>query len=50
MIEKHGGKLEGFGHPSTTLEKLFLRVVDESRARPGRRYLPPTEKVGERPA
>jgi len=43
VIKKHGGTLEGFGHPSTTLEKLFLRVVDESRARPGRRYLPPTE-------
>ena len=42
VIRKHGGRLEGFGHPSTTLEKLFLRVVDESRARPGRRYLPPT--------
>ena len=42
VIAKHGGTLEGFGHPSTTLEKLFLRVVDESRARPGRRYLPPT--------
>jgi len=42
VIRKHGGHLEGFGHPSTTLEKLFLRVVDESRARPGRRYLPPT--------
>ena len=42
VIRKHGGQLEGFGHPSTTLEKLFLRVVDESRARPGRRYLPPT--------
>lgn len=43
VIEKHGGKLESFGHPTTTLEDLFLRIVDESKARPGRRYLPPTE-------
>ena len=41
VIEKHGGKLEDFGHPTTTLEDLFLRIVEESKARPGRRYLPP---------
>jgi ABC-2 type transport system ATP-binding protein len=40
VIERHGGKLESFSHPTTTLEDLFLRVVEESRARPGRRYLP----------
>jgi ABC-2 type transport system ATP-binding protein len=43
VIAKHGGKLEVFGHPTTTLEDLFLRIVEESKARPGRRYLPPTE-------
>ena len=43
-VEKHGGKLESFGHPTTTLEDLFLRIVDESKARPGRRYLPPETK------
>jgi len=43
VIEKHGGKLESFGHPATTLEDLFLRIVDESRARPGRRYQAPIE-------
>jgi ABC-2 type transport system ATP-binding protein len=43
VIDKHGGKLESFGHPTTTLEDLFLRIVDESKARPGRRYLPPAE-------
>jgi ABC-2 type transport system ATP-binding protein len=41
VIAKHGGKLEAFGHPTTTLEDLFKRVVEESKARPGRRYLPP---------
>ena len=25
VIAKHGGKLEVFGHPTTTLEDLFLR-------------------------
>jgi ABC-2 type transport system ATP-binding protein len=43
VIAKHGGKLETFGHPTTTLEDLFLRIVEESKARPGRRYLPPVE-------
>src|SRR5579885_489289 len=43
VVERHGGKLEVFGHPTTTLEDLFLRIVEESKARPGRRYLPPVE-------
>ncbi len=43
VIAKHGGTLEAFGHPTTTLEDLFLRIIEESRARPGRRYLPPVE-------
>ncbi|MGL6073189.1 MAG: ABC transporter ATP-binding protein [Fimbriiglobus sp.] len=38
VIAKHGGTIENFGHPSTTLEDLFLRIVEESRSRPGRRY------------
>jgi ABC-2 type transport system ATP-binding protein len=41
VIQKHGGKVETVGHPTTTLEDLFKRVVEESKARPGRRYLPP---------
>ena len=41
VFQKHGGVLETIGHPTTTLEDLFLRVVEESKARPGRRYLPP---------
>lgn len=45
VVEKHGGKLESFGHPTTTLEDLFLRIVEESKARPGRRFLPPAETV-----
>jgi ABC-2 type transport system ATP-binding protein len=44
VIERHGGRLESFGHPTTTLEDLFLRIVAESKARPGRRYLPSAEE------
>ncbi len=43
VFKKYGGDLENVGHPSSTLEELFLRVVEESKARPGRRYLPPAE-------
>ncbi len=40
VIEKHGGTMERLRHPTTTLEDLFLRIIEESKARPGRRYLP----------
>jgi ABC-2 type transport system ATP-binding protein len=43
LLRRHGGKLENFGHPTTTLEELFLRIVEESKAHPGRRYLPGRE-------
>ena len=45
-LERHGGRLESLGHPTTTLEDLFLRIVAESKAHPGRRYLPGAEKDG----
>jgi len=47
VIERHGGELETFGHPTTTLEDLFKKVVEESKARPGRRYLPAAEGNGQ---
>jgi len=38
MIEEEpGAKLLYSGNPSTTLEDLFLRIIEESEARPGRR-------------
>src|SRR5437879_11092516 len=40
VLERHGGRLESFGHPTTTLEDLFLHIVQESKAHPGRRYRP----------
>jgi len=42
VIQRHGGKLDSYGHPTTTLEELFMRIVAESKAHPGRRYLPGT--------
>lgn len=47
VLARHGGRLERFGHPTTTLEELFLRIVEESKANPGRRYLPPVERKGD---
>jgi ABC-2 type transport system ATP-binding protein len=41
IVNKHGGSVDQIDHPTTTLEDLFLRIVEESKARPGRRYLPP---------
>ncbi|MGL4550752.1 MAG: ABC transporter ATP-binding protein [Gemmataceae bacterium] len=40
VLEKHGGKLDTIGHPTSTLEEYFLRIVEESKANPGRRFLP----------
>jgi len=37
VIEKHGGDLIGMKNPTTTLEELFLDIVRDSEARPGRR-------------
>lgn len=50
LIRKHGGELEFVGHPTTTLEDLFLRIVAESKAHPGRRYLPAESEVGKQRA
>jgi ABC-2 type transport system ATP-binding protein len=44
VLHKHGGKLEFLGHPTTTLEDLFLAIVKQSKAHPGRRYLPAAEQ------
>jgi ABC-2 type transport system ATP-binding protein len=44
VLAKHGGKLEFLGHPTTTLEDLFLHIVKQSKAHPGRRYLPEAQR------
>ena len=47
VLKKHGGTVEFLGHPTTTLEDLFLHIVQESKAHPGRRYLPPDQRFKE---
>ena len=37
VIESHGANVLGIENPTTTLEELFLNIVRESEARPGRR-------------
>jgi ABC-2 type transport system ATP-binding protein len=37
IIERHQGKLLEMDNPTTTLEELFLSIVRDSEARPGRR-------------
>jgi ABC-2 type transport system ATP-binding protein len=46
VLAKHGGTIEMIGHPTTTLEDLFLRIVAQSKAHPGRRYLPEKTNTG----
>jgi ABC-2 type transport system ATP-binding protein len=37
VIAKHGGEVTYYGNPTTTLEELFLHIIRESEAHPGRR-------------
>ena len=37
IIERHQGRLDSMDNPTTTLEELFLTIVRDSEARPGRR-------------
>jgi ABC-2 type transport system ATP-binding protein len=50
VLKRHGGRLESFGHPTTTLEELFLRIVEESKRHPGRRFLPGADRAAREPA
>jgi ABC-2 type transport system ATP-binding protein len=45
VLRKHGGRVDSVGHPTTTLEDYFLRIVEESKAHPGRRFLPGAEQA-----
>tara|TARA_B100000029_G_scaffold482294_1_gene532150 strand:- start:680 stop:1756 length:1077 start_codon:yes stop_codon:yes gene_type:complete len=40
VLERHGAAVETIEQPTSTLEELFLRTVEESRERPGRRFVP----------
>ncbi|MSR32077.1 MAG: ABC transporter ATP-binding protein [Gemmataceae bacterium] len=44
VVKRHGGKVDSMGHPTTTLEDYFLRIVEESKAHPGRRFIPSEAK------
>jgi ABC-2 type transport system ATP-binding protein len=46
VLKNHGGTIESIGHPTTTLEDLFLRIIAESKAHPGRRYMPEAPDQG----
>lgn len=37
VVAKHNGELLSIGNPTTTLEELFLGIIAESEAHPGRR-------------
>ena len=37
VIERHGGAVVSVGNPTTTLEELFLGIIRQSEAHPGRR-------------
>jgi len=37
VIERHGGRVVSIDNPTTTLEELFLDIVKDAEARPGRR-------------
>jgi ABC-2 type transport system ATP-binding protein len=37
VIERHEGQLVSVGNPTSTLEELFLSIIAESEAHPGRR-------------
>jgi ABC-2 type transport system ATP-binding protein len=46
VIKRHGAELLAMENPTTTLEELFLSIVRESEARPGRRAKAPREEKG----
>lgn len=37
VIQRHGGSVQACGNPTTSLEELFLNIIAESEAHPGRR-------------
>jgi ABC-2 type transport system ATP-binding protein len=45
VVARHQGEIISVEHPTTTLEELFLTIVRDSEARPGRRAVP-DEPVG----
>lgn len=44
VVAKHNGKVDSVDHPTATLESLFLKTVQESKERPGQRFVPESEE------
>lgn len=49
VIKRHGGELVSLGNPTTTLERLFLDIIRQSEAHPGRRVRGVQEDATEAP-
>ncbi len=47
VIQRHSGEVLEMDNPTTTLEELFLRIVRDSEARPGRRAPVSSDKPAE---
>jgi len=43
VLDKHGASLKSCGHPTSSLEDLFMKTVQRSKDRPGQRYVPAVE-------
>jgi ABC-2 type transport system ATP-binding protein len=43
VLTKHGATLKTCGHPTSSLEDLFMKTVQRSKDRPGQRYVPAAE-------
>lgn len=46
VLKKHGATVEKVDHPTASLEDLFLKTVQESRDRPGRRIVTDEQSSG----
>ena len=47
VITRHGGEVHSIDNPTTTLEQLFLSIVADSEARPGRRIVREQQQSGD---
>jgi ABC-2 type transport system ATP-binding protein len=43
VVRRHGGRVLSMGNPNATLEELFVKIIRESEAHPGRRFHPEIE-------
>ncbi|MBQ6615298.1 MAG: ABC transporter ATP-binding protein [Thermoguttaceae bacterium] len=41
VVERFAGQVKSYGAPSSSLEELFLKVVEEGKSHPGKRYQAP---------